>query len=78
MHCRAPGPGSQRASPTAVGRELRRRILVALDLLAWIDSQATNLADVLQEDLDRWLKEETTQRRNRVRYFLAEPHPGST
>lgn len=68
---RARTRASQRTYPTTPGRELRRRILVALDLLAWIDSQGTSLADLLQEDLDRWLDEETTQRRNRVRYFLA-------
>ncbi|MGP3921462.1 hypothetical protein [Nonomuraea sp. 10N515B] len=67
---RARTRASKRAYPTTVGRDLRRRIQVALDLLAWIDTQGTSLAKLRQDDLDRWLDEETTQRRNRVRYFL--------
>ncbi|WP_327643760.1 hypothetical protein [Micromonospora zamorensis] len=61
---------TRRAVPTTAGRELRRRILVALELLTWIDAEATTLADLRQDDLDRWLDDEKTQRRNRVRYFL--------
>jgi hypothetical protein len=61
---------TRRAVPTTAGRELRRRILVALNLLTWIDAETTTLADLRQDDLDRWLDEEKTQRRNRVRYFL--------
>jgi hypothetical protein len=56
--------------PTTAGRDLRRRILVALDLLNWVDAQGTTLGDLRQDDLDRWLDEEHTQRRNRIRYFL--------
>jgi hypothetical protein len=55
---------------TSVPIAERRRILVALDLLAWIDAQETTLEDLRQDDLDRWLDEENTQRRNRIRYFL--------
>ncbi|MEV6871640.1 hypothetical protein [Amycolatopsis sp. NPDC051128] len=67
---RARSRAGKRGFPTTVGRDLRRRILVALDLLAWIDAQATTLEDLQQDDLDRWLDEENTQRRNRIRYFL--------
>jgi hypothetical protein len=41
-----------------------------LDLLAWIDQQETTLAELGQDDVDRWLDEEQTQRRNSARYFL--------
>ncbi|MEV0634020.1 hypothetical protein AB0I77_03400 [Streptomyces sp. NPDC050619] len=68
---RARSRAGKRAFPTTVGRDLRRRILVALDLLAWIDIQDTTLEDLQQDDLDRWLDEENTQRRNRIRYFLS-------
>ncbi|WP_405958145.1 XRE family transcriptional regulator [Streptomyces phaeochromogenes] len=67
---RARTRASKHTYPTVVGRDLRRRILVALDLLAWIDTQETTLAELRQGDLDRWLDGEKTQRRNRVRYFL--------
>ena len=52
------------------GREMRRRILIALELLTWIDQQGTALDKLSQDDVDRWLGEEETQRRYRVRYFL--------
>ncbi len=67
---RARNRASTRAYPTTVGRDLRKRVLVALDLLTWIDAQGTTLGDLRQDDLDRWLDEENTQRRNRIRYFL--------
>ncbi|MBA8924515.1 hypothetical protein BC739_009081 [Kutzneria viridogrisea] len=67
---RARSRAGKRTFPTTVGRDLRRRILVALDLLAWISAQKTTLEELRQDDLDRWLDEENTQRRNRVRYFL--------
>lgn len=67
---RARHRATRRAVPTTAGRDLRRRILVALDLLTWIDAERTTLADLRQDDLDRWLDDEKTQRRNRVRYFL--------
>ena len=67
---RARTRAAKNAYPTTAGRELRRRILVALDLLSWIDVQGTTLGELRQGDLDRWLDEEGTQRRNRVRYFL--------
>lgn len=67
---RARTRAGKNAYPTTAGRDLRRRILVALDLLSWIDAQGTTLGELRQDDLDRWLDEEGTQRRNRVRYFL--------
>ncbi|HUY52106.1 MAG TPA: hypothetical protein VMV92_41460 [Streptosporangiaceae bacterium] len=67
---RARSRASRHAYRTTAGRDLRRRILVALDLLAWIDARETTLAELRQDDLDRWLDEESSQRRNRVRYFL--------
>ena len=33
----------------------RARILVALDLLSWLDQRAQDLRDLTQADLDRWL-----------------------
>ncbi|WP_327092512.1 hypothetical protein OIE66_18280 [Nonomuraea sp. NBC_01738] len=60
----------RRAFPASIGRQLRRRIMIALDLLAWIDQQGTTLAELGQDDVDRWLDEEQTQRRNSARYFL--------
>ncbi len=68
---RARSRAGKRAFSTTVSRDPRRRILVALDLLAWIDIQETTLDDLQQDDLDRWLDEENTQRRNRIRYFLS-------
>jgi hypothetical protein len=44
--------------------------MIALELLTWTDQQGTTLADLGQDDIDRWLAEEQTQRRYRVRYFL--------
>jgi hypothetical protein len=61
---------SRAPSPDISRRDLRRRVLVALDLLAWIDEQGMALEQLRQDDLDRWLDEEKSQRRNRIRYFL--------
>jgi hypothetical protein len=44
--------------------------MIALELLAWTGQQGTTLASLGQDDVDRWLAEEQTQRRYRVRYFL--------
>ncbi|MGV9387063.1 hypothetical protein ACWDRB_65570 [Nonomuraea sp. NPDC003707] len=68
---RARSRAKKRQFPASIGRELRRRVLIALDLLAWLDRQGTMLAEIRQDDLDRWLDEEQTQRRNRVSYFLS-------
>ncbi|HUZ51116.1 MAG TPA: hypothetical protein VMU94_01115 [Streptosporangiaceae bacterium] len=51
----------------------RARILVALDLLSWLDQHGQDLRDLTQADLDRWLTDGTTTRRA-VRYFLQWAH----
>jgi hypothetical protein len=63
-----------RSFPASAGRELRRRILVALELLDWLDGNRVRLDQLQQDDLDRWLAEQNTQRRHRVRYFLKWTH----
>jgi len=68
---RARSRAVRRPVPASTGREMRRRILIALELLAWIDEQGTTLDRLSQEDVDRWLGEEVAQRRYRVSYFLA-------
>jgi len=67
---RARSRASTRRYPVSAGRDLRRQILVALELLAWADEQAITLEQLRQDDIDRWLDEEGTQRRNRIRDFL--------
>ncbi len=67
---RARSRASTRRYPVSAGRDLRRRVLVALELLTWLDKQGITLKQLRQDDLDRWLDEEDTQRRNRIRYFL--------
>jgi hypothetical protein len=64
-----------RSFPASAGRELRRRILVALELLDWLDGNRITLDQLQQDDLDRWLSEQNTQRRHLVRYFLKWTHP---
>ena len=68
---RARSRASRRPFPAAIGRQLRRRVLIALEFLAWIDQQGITLAGLRQDDVDRWLGEEQTQRRYRVSYFLS-------
>ena len=67
---RARSRAARRPFPASIGRQLRIRVLIALELLAWIDQQGTTLAELCQDDVDRWLAEEQTQRRYRVSYFL--------
>jgi hypothetical protein len=67
---RARSRAARRPFPASIGRQLRLRVTIALELLAWIDQQGTTPADLGQDDVDRWLAEEETQRRYRVRYFL--------
>jgi hypothetical protein len=67
---RARSRASARRYPASAGRDLRRRVLVALDLLSWLDEQGIILGELRQDDIDRWLDEEDPQRRNRIRYFL--------
>jgi hypothetical protein len=47
----------------------RTRVIVALDLLCWLDQRGQDLRDLTQADLDRWLTDGTSTRRA-VRYFL--------
>jgi hypothetical protein len=47
----------------------RARVLVALDLLSWLDRRDQSLRDLTQADLDQWLTDSSTSRRA-VRYFL--------
>jgi hypothetical protein len=51
----------------------RARIIVALDLLAWLDQTQLALADLTQPILDQWLAEGSTARRA-IRYFLQWAH----
>jgi hypothetical protein len=67
---RARSRASARRYPVSAGRGLRCQIMVALELLAWADEQAITLENLRQDDIDRWLDEEGTQRRNRIRDFL--------
>jgi hypothetical protein len=67
---RARSRAARRPFPASIGRQLRLRVMIALELLAWTGQQGTTLAGLRQDDIDRWLAEEQTQRRYRVRYFL--------
>jgi len=51
----------------------RARVIVALDLLSWLDQRGQGLRDLVQADLDRWLTDGTSTRRA-VRYFLQWAH----
>ena len=67
---RARNRASARRYPVLAGPDLRSQITVALELLAWTDNQAIILQNLSQDDIDRWLDEEHTQRRNHIRDFL--------
>jgi hypothetical protein len=54
----------------------RARVLVALDLLSWLDQRGQDLRDLTQADLDQWLIGGATTRRA-VRYFLQWAHARS-
>ena len=51
----------------------RARVLVALDLLSWLDQRGQGLRDLTQADLDQWLTDGASTRRA-VRYFLQWAH----
>jgi hypothetical protein len=68
---RARSRAAKRRFPAIAGREMRRRALTALELMAWIEERAVTLDTLSQDDLDRWLGEPGTQQRYRVRHFLA-------
>ncbi|MEE1759234.1 hypothetical protein [Streptomyces sp. SP18BB07] len=59
-----------RSHPASADRDLRRRVNVALDFLAWIDQRGLDLADLAQAHIDDWIAEATSQRRYLIRYFL--------
>jgi hypothetical protein len=67
---RARRRAAARRYPATATHHIRRRISVALELLEWIDSQGLSLHTLRQDDIDRWLDEATTQRRNAARYFI--------
>jgi hypothetical protein len=67
---RARGRARVRRFPASAGRDLRRRILVALEFLAWLDKEGLTLSTLRQDDLDRWLDETGPHRGNLARYFL--------
>lgn len=68
---RARSRAARRQVPAVSGREMQRRVLAALELLAWIDEQAITLDTLSQDDLDRWVTEPGTRQRYRIRHFLA-------
>ena len=59
----------RRASPTAGDRAARARVRVARDFVAWLHQQQLTLATTGQHDVDRWLAEGATTRRQ-IRAFL--------
>lgn len=67
---RARSRAAARRFPASAGRDLRRRILVALDLLDWLDQQGLPLGELQQDDIDKWLEAGGSQTRNLIRYFL--------
>lgn len=67
---RARQRAATRHHPASADRDLRRRVSVALDFLAWIDQRDLALADLAQEHIDDWITGATSQRRYLIRYFL--------
>ncbi|MFI6967198.1 hypothetical protein [Streptomyces sp. NPDC050255] len=67
---RARQRAATRHHPASADRDLRRRVSVALDFLAWIDQRDLALADLTQEHIDDWITGATSQRRYLIRYFL--------
>jgi hypothetical protein len=67
---RARRRAAARRYPATAQHHIRRRTLVALELLEWIDQQELSLSTLRQDDIDRWLDGAASQRRNAVRYFL--------
>lgn len=59
-----------RRQPASADRDLRRRVSVALDFLAWMDQRGLPLAALAQEHIDDWIAGATSQRRYLIRYFL--------
>ncbi|MFE0358857.1 peptidoglycan-binding protein [Streptomyces nigra] len=67
---RARQRAAHRHHPASAGRDLRRRVSVALDLLAWMDQRGLALDKLAQEHIDDWIAGATSQRRYLIRYFL--------
>jgi hypothetical protein len=67
---RARQRAAMRCHPASADRDLRRRVSVALDFLAWMDQRGLALADLAQEHIDDWIAGATSQRRYLIRYFL--------
>ncbi|MFB4420679.1 XRE family transcriptional regulator [Streptomyces sp. QL37] len=67
---RARQRAATRRHPASADRDLRRRVSVALDFLAWIDQRGLPLADLAQEHVDDWIAGATSQRRYLIRHFL--------
>ncbi|MGW6771451.1 hypothetical protein ACWGBX_13635 [Streptomyces sp. NPDC055037] len=63
-------PTGMRRHPAPADRDLRRRVSVALDFLAWVDQRGLTLTDLAQEHTDDWIAGATSQRRYLIRYFL--------
>ncbi|MGP3941881.1 XRE family transcriptional regulator [Streptomyces sp. 6N106] len=59
-----------RRYPASADRDLRRRVSVALEFMAWMDQRGLALADLTQEHIDDWIAGATSQRRYLIRYFL--------
>jgi hypothetical protein len=67
---RARQRAAHRHHPASADRDLRRRVSVALDFLAWTDQRDLALADLAQEHIDDWIAGAISQRRYLIRYFL--------
>jgi hypothetical protein len=66
---RARRAAARRAYSRGAADFARARVLIALDLLSWLDRRDQSLHDLTQADLEHWLTEGPTSRRT-VRYFL--------
>lgn len=60
-----------RKHPASADRDLRRRLSVALEFLAWLDEHDLTLATLAQDHVDQWITGASTQRRYLIRYFLS-------
>jgi hypothetical protein len=67
---RARQRADRRRYPASADRDLRRRVSVALEFLAWTDERGIILADLTQEHIDDWTAGAGSQRRYLIRYFL--------
>jgi len=67
---RARQRAATRRHPASADRDLRRRLRVALEFLAWTDRHGLALAGLTQEHIDDWIAEAASQRRYLIRYFL--------